>query len=600
VKCDERKPACAQCSRKKVACEYQPPKLKWIHGFARTEAASHYTTISWAGDGSSQEESTPSPKEIVLDQQPGTQDDVSVAMPNSMDGWPFSDQDLSWLNCDESLGFLDLIMPSDALPECPRPYTEEPQASSTSNLFNLDFLQSSSSKRDELGSLRSNDAPRFASMAPTRLHSDATTTFVSYYFRFIGPMFCCCRQIENPFIDDVAQRWNSWSAKSLPYVLQSMSLACLADTTPHLLPIASEFRQKAKGMLEEELRSERDKRSSELSIVLLGASAGWMRPQDSMLDLFQRFASMAQHQVVHTQTELFQRGIVTYWHMFFTFMSSAEPRLSNLASSTSHAVLMNHLNSPPLLRSPPHPWTGISADLIILLTQVGQLVRHHAAIAGPPSLGCCSTNAHKSAARSLESKLLQHCKREQQSHDQRPCSVDIDLVRLSELYQIAALLQLYRVFPGLAKGKRDLTYETVLGLKLFSEAGTEQNLLSMARHILNVALEAGLDSSVLRFQLVPVIIACTELRLPGLGNDELIVSDPFNLLMSQTGIIAVAQARQLAKNHLMAMRRVFPGDRVSQVIKVVAAMWEQLDRDAGSYENVHWIKWLLNKGHAVI
>ncbi|KAK7417709.1 hypothetical protein QQX98_004365 [Neonectria punicea] len=519
-------------------------------------------------------------------------------MPNPTDGWLFSDQELlSWLECGESPDFLDLTMSSDAPPDYPLPYTE-PQASSTSSLFNLELLQLPPNKRDDLGSLFRNDASRSASIVPTRLLSDATTTFVSYYFRYIGPMFCCCREIENPFINDVAQRWNSWSAKSLPYVLQSMSLTCLADTTPHLLPVASEFRQKAKRILEEELSSERDKGSSELSIILLGASAGWMRPQDSMLDLFQRFVSIAQHQAAYTHTELFQRGVMTYWHMFLTFMSSAQPRLLNLASSTSHDILMNHLNSPPLLRSHPHPWTGISVDLIILLTQVGQLVRHHEATASPPPLGCCSANAHESAARSLESKLLQHCKREQQCHDRRSSSVSIDLVRLSELYQIAALLQLYRVFPGLAKGKRDRTYETVLDLKLFSEAGTEQNLLSMARHILDVALEAGPDSSVSRFQLVPVIIACTELRLPGSSNDEISVPGPFSLLMSPTGIIAVAQARQLGKNHLMAMRRVFPGDRVSQVIKIIAAMWEQLDRD-GSNENMHWIKWLLNNGHDV-
>lgn len=603
IKCDEQKPDCSQCNRRQIACEYQPLKFRWKHGLVRSTEPCLLDTSPMAA---STVKSTSSHEYAMPPLDPAMPMDFSVPMCNLSDTWSFSGRDsLPWSDFDWTPAFLcenPLADVSFLGSECSHANTDG-RVSSPSSLPNPNFALPAPS-------LSAPDFPDSTPEAPTKhepaalpqMRSDATTTFISYYFHYVAPMLSCCRQIENPFITDVSQQWNTRSARSLPYVLHSMSLACLAGSTPGLKSLAGEFREKAKRILAQEMENSpgaESEHSTELSLILLGASASWTQPHDSMLDLFQKFVIMSSRQSVPTQMEPFQEGIKTYWWMFLTFMSSPEPRLAYLASSTSHAMLMSHINAPPVTNAHPHPWTGISAEIITLLTQVGQLIRHHEATASVPHSGLCNTCAHESAARLLESRLLQHYKFNGKSHVSGPYSTETTLLRLSELYQTAALLQLYRVFPTLATKPKHQTYETQLGLKLFKGAGRDQYLLNMARHILKVALEADPASQSLRFQLVPVVIACSELRLPGVSNDELSASQPLSLLMHQTSIIQLAEARRLAKNHFMVMQRVFPGERISRVTSIVSAMWEQLDRNDPD-EGLHWIKWLLRNSHDVM
>jgi Mg2+/Co2+ transporter CorC len=148
----------------------------------------------------------------------------------------------------------------------------------------------------------------------------------------------------------------------------------------------------------------------------------------------------------------------------------------------------------------------------------------------------------------------------------------MQLGRLSELYQLAALMQLYRVFSDLAKRYERFTYVTQIGFKLFQEDNLDRNLFSMAKHILDLAPQTYGDTVVLRFQLVPVVIAASELRLDSVISHNNFSSYPLGNWQDEDEVISLAKARRTAKDHLHSMHHVFPGDRISQVIDLVSSM----------------------------
>jgi hypothetical protein len=123
-----------------------------------------------------------------------------------------------------------------------------------------------------------------------------------------------------------------------------------------------------------------DQESVGFSIILLGASADWMQPRDSMLDIFQKVASLYNNNLASPNKQTFGRGIMTYWFMFLTYMSSNRPEFAHLASSSYHAILMHRIESAIAPGSYIHPWTGTSADLIDCMTLVGELIRRHCSL----------------------------------------------------------------------------------------------------------------------------------------------------------------------------------------------------------------------------
>ncbi|SCV36547.1 uncharacterized protein FFB14_06158 [Fusarium fujikuroi] len=642
IKCDEVKPACSQCSSKSHACEYQRPELKWRDGLGsikptrRSDTSSNSNTSGRStstrqgevpiqnGASISQHSLDPlDPKTtttpIAISDLPNSEssfcldqfelDFSSGNLPDIPDEWALLEQQ-------SSIPFLNATTFFDVL-HCSTTETEsESIRSATNNSFSTSFqagLNSYSTSLEILpqatASVISSPPWEFSAVAslpsnpigPSPLLSDTSTTFVFHYFRHIGPLFCCCLQIDNPFVTDIAQRWNSWTSGSLPYMLQSISAAYLSESTPHLLPVARRFRQKAKSIIDQELeRSDEstDQKSVGFSIILLGASADWMQPRDSMLGIFQKLASLYKSNLASADTQTFGKGIMTYWLMFLTYMSSNRPRFDFLASPTSHAMMMHRIESPAVPSCEVHPWTGTSEELIECMTLVGELIRHHYSTLNQPCLGACTSGAHEYAASLLEHRLLRTCKRGVGFDNSAASGGQNQLLRLAELYQLAALLQLYRVFPDLTKRFDHAAYQTQMGFKLFQNNNLDQNIFSMAHHILVLALQPCGDSAVLRFQLVPVIIAASELRLNAVVGEE---SSSYQLYNSRYDceLIFLAQSRRAAKDHLNNMYNVFPGGRIRQVVKLISSMWESLDNDV-SAKSTCWIKWLMETGQEVV
>ncbi|KAG7412858.1 Beauvericin cluster-specific repressor BEA4 [Fusarium oxysporum f. sp. rapae] len=638
IKCDEVKPACSQCSRKGHACEYKRPALKWCDGLDSIKRTRRSDSSSNSiGRSTSTRKGEPSTLKGVPTSQPSL--DLSstttsgafpdIPTPGAFFGhgqfkfdfpsgtlFDLSDQ-WAMLEQQSSIPYLTATPFFDIFQFSTTDTVSENIHSGSNDSFSTSLQTDLNSCSTDLEGLPQAVVPVTSSpswdisavisspsdpIGPSPLITDASTTFVFHYFRHIGPLFCCSLKIDNPFITDVAQRWNSWTSESLPYVLQSVSAAYLSESTPHLLPVARRLRQKARSIIEQEIESSPciiDQKSIGFSIILLGASADWMQPRDSMLDIFQKLASLYKNKLTCADTQTFGKGIMTYWLMFLTYMSSNRPRFDFLASTTSHTTMMHRIESPAAPGSDVHPWTGTSAELIEYMTLVGELIRHHCSLMDQPHLGACNSSAHQYAASLLECRLLTACRSGFVVDKSVASDAQIQLVRLAELYQIAALMQLYRVFPDLAKRYEHSTYETQMGFKLFQENHLDKNLFSMAQHILDLSLQTRGDPAVLRFQLVPVIIAASELRMHAVIAHEDLSSYELNDSEYECEIISLAQSRRTAKDRLNNMHNVFPGDRISQVIRLISSMWESLDKDNHG-KSTCWIRWLMETGQEVV
>lgn len=261
---------------------------------------------------------------------------------------------------------------------------------------------------------------------------------------------------------------------------------------------------------------------------------------------------------------------------------------------------MKQIEFPTAPNTQSHPWTGTSSGLISSLITLGELIRHHESIGPKPPRSTCTISDHEAAAAAIESRILLHCTYVRSTDVTQPEDGLSQLSYLSELYLIAILLQLYRVFPDLVQKHRESIYRTPRGFELFQGANREQNLYKIAEHILLLAIGGNQDPSVLRFELVPVIIACSELRLQAFRSDEISISISKDASEQHAGIIKVAQMRQLAKNHLFFMRSVFPGKRINQLANVISAMWVSLDNSMRAEDSFSWIKWLMLNGQDVI
>lgn len=626
IKCSEERPACQYCNKKSLPCEYGVQQLRWVTTTRTNKESTRNNKLDCSARppepvfNQSANDQTLAPATELLWTLPAM-DDVYFHDLTDLDGAPsvFAEGSTSlttefntWSQVEDDLYSLS---EPDRMPHAdgriPLPDLEAwQQHSSWPFSTDFDFCNTKSQELDWSSLDQSQDINSMMTAAPifdcptssqqlTRppmgMLSDSTTSSVSFYFSSIGPLLSCSPQIENPFITDVANMWTSQSARSLPLVIQSMSLAFLASSTPSLSRKARELRQEAKEVLENELQrslSERHNPSLELSLILLGASAGWLQPLDSMVDLFKKFSMLPHQFLPSNHTSPFSRGVSTYWQMFFTYMSASEPSLTRLGSMASHDALMSSIYLPPSSSTHLHPWTGDSADLIKLFTKVGQLVRHHEGTVGEMQQGPCTHIAHQCAARTLQERLLMYRTKGKRSSG-NGASTNTQLSRLAKIYQAAALLQLYRVFPCLSGGSADQHNSSSPGSQLADEAGIDNKMVMMARHVIDLALETHGGSPILRFQFVPFAIACSELRIARPAFDN------FGRVVLDTSTVATAQARVLAKNHLMVMRGVFPGDRIDQVDKIVSAMWARLDSH-GSRDGSHWIKWLMDNGLDVV
>lgn len=417
--------------------------------------------------------------------------------------------------------------------------------------------------------------------------TNTNTLLADFYFQHIAPLLCCSKDIPNPFHGHVKQNWTRSSGISIAYAIQSMSLACLARSMPSLHRAARALRDQCLDAIKGE--SDADSRTEILlnrafASVLLGSSAGWFQPRDSMIDWFRQFKELLgslQEQVPFDpsrnlrQHTIFLRGVATYWGMFLSFMTSFPQDEIALYSANQLAPQTVYMDDQSQL----HPWTGISEEVCELLRRTGLLIR------ASRERASVSFRDHNSEEVDGGLDTAQELERSLNNISfQMPdtCEWQRQLYRLAEAYRLTALLQLYRAFPDLLR--KDLPSPVNGGTRAV-EGLIMETSVKMATQILSIILAIPPDLHALRFQLVPLVAASSELGISPDHEDSERGGSAYNSLAAK---ITLAQARTIVRYRLDGMQRVFPGDRMSQMTSLIQEVWKRLDYDTAK-KRPYWV-----------
>jgi len=444
------------------------------------------------------------------------------------------------------------------------------------------------------------------------------TKLVEHYFSATCGIYSCFDSFLNPFRYTVSESWTR--SASTYYAIQSMAAAHLANELPHLRTEGINFHRKASQHLGQELQMCRSGQSNYdqalLSLLLLGMSACWQRSGDLGIPylrtarsfMYKTLARRAEADTFTTMRPLqqfFEEALI-YWEMVTSFVADeveidvlqpvlpGDDQADNLVSGVNEEIPLPGL--PPMVHSSellPHPWTGVSPESQMLLGQVGRLVRR-----ARVKDRFLNDETHLfGLALQLEESLLEATTPSTSS--MTDCGDFVtqtsDFVTLAETTRDAGLLELYRVFPALLERrpgpKDDMIFDTSDNCdpSITSQRATRSWLTSLAAHILR-RLESIPDSSNVRcHQLLLIVIAAAELRLPSAGK----IDQPgFSNLDAE-----VLWGRQFARTRLHQLAVQLPAQPVYTIMELISEVWRRLDASSNQQsDDTFWIDVMVEKG----
>jgi len=447
------------------------------------------------------------------------------------------------------------------------------------------------------------------------------TKLVEHYFSTICGIYSCFDSFLNPFRYTVSESWTR--SASTYYAIQSMAAAHLANELPHLRTEGINFHRKASQHLGQELQMVRSGQPNDdqalLSLLLLGMSACWQRSGDLGLPYLRTarsvmYKTLARRDRTNASTmrpllQFFEEALI-YWEMVTSFVADEveidvlQPTLldggqaGNLVDAVDEEPPLPQL--PPMAYSSellPHPWTGVSPESQMLLGQVGRLVRR-----ARVRDRFLNDETHLfGLALELEESLLEATTPSTSS--MTDCGDFVtqttDFVTLAETTRDAGLLELYRVFPALLKRRLGLNDEIIVGAvedcipDTTSQCVARSWLTSLAVRILR-RLESIPESSNVRcHQLLLIVIAAAELRVPSMGKADYV---EFSELDSELDL-EVLWGRQFARTRLHQLAVQLPSQPVYTIMELISEVWKRQDASSNQQsDDTFWIDVMVEKG----
>lgn len=490
------------------------------------------------------------------------------------------------------------------------------QISRQGSMAGAKFSDALSRRKDIRGLLRKFYATSPSIPFPLVHHA---TKLVEHYFSKICGIYSCFDSFLNPFRYTVSQSWSH--SASTYYAIQSMAAAHLGNELPLMRKEGLDLHRKASQHLGQEVQRCRFDDSSDdqalLSLLLLGMSACWQRPGDLglpylrtargvMYRIIARHSGMSGSTTMRPLLQFFEEAMV-YWEMVTSFVADEiEIDVVQPYPSTDHVRIDNVeespcLELPPIINSSellPHPWTGVSPESQMLLGQVGRLVRR-ARVHGR----CLENGGHLfGLALELEESLLAAAS--PNTGSMTDCgdlvTQNTDFITLAETTRDAGLLELYRVFPGLLQRRLGPDHDADDGMDgendpgALSASASRSWLTSLALHILR-RLELIPDSSNVRcHQLLLIVIAAAELRLPSLGKINHAEFSDLDL--------EVLWGRQFARAKLHQLAIQLPAQPVYTILELITEVWRRIDASSDQRsDDTFWIDVMVEKGwHTVM
>ncbi|KAI5195089.1 hypothetical protein E4T39_08375 [Aureobasidium subglaciale] len=602
VKCDESKPACSRCSKRKTSCTYGK-KLEWRHN---TIVKPTSTTKEGA-----RRQSGDQVAEKLNDAMGG---DLTMSDPVYK-----SSGLLQFMNTSTVLGELAewdeqfASMPAlDYMPGFdPSRGISQPISSDwpTSTPWTTDLTESMSMV----------SAPFDCGSLPVSfdLSVDRSTALMNFYFERVAPVFSCYDGGKNPFHHLIAQVWRNSARSSAEYnvligAIQGLSAVFLAKDVPSLRDKALDMQRQTQQQLEEVPEERRHDSKYLFALVLLGIS--WMYSQNvpSSFQALKRLRDILQLEATRDDTKtskLRDRELRFFWglqiHCEVFFVCTDE-----FYCLPSIPIQIRIAQDDPTKSIYPHPFTGVANSISTALLEVIQLVKRQRRLSRSHAFASRKylddLQGLMNEAGALEQRVFtQSIPGVENIEDPEDPATPVEhLVKMAECHHETALLQLYRVFPDLLSQRLGLdgdnpSQDDTQTMK----AVIEKHCLNMAMHVLDTLSSIPDTSSTTPFQTILLLSTSSELRfVPDLQlnieearSDEMLCGReaPSSTFPSSIGLteleknIQIMDARDFVVKRLSTSQQSIPGDRLPRLLATVRKIWSLLD-NSGQFEAAYW------------
>ncbi|KAL2209863.1 hypothetical protein CC79DRAFT_1365280 [Sarocladium strictum] len=602
IKCDQQRPGCRRCDERNLHCPGYAVSLRWA---TKNQLA---ITEPLEGQDSVQDNSEPrDPAQTTI--SAASHHTVDLSLPqfdvSLLPGW-LSGEFLTIPSSLDDNSFLlqevdNLEVPSDGL-ERTMDYgsgisdwaTPGSMAYNDNALsaFNASLGRPYKTHRPDIPVV--NDNTVVPAISPdTRLGQELicrSSALVEFFFKEVVSLYCAWDTSSNKMRELAQQRWQS--SPSLYHTIQSMAAACLAERFPHLASTAtSEHCTAMQYLVDTQGNGDKDDRM--LALILLGPTSSWHDPGNLARGTLQ-FARRMLHDYGDDVNSQFFEAALDYWTMMLSFMTDTDREGGNFPASRRASASK--------ATTPPHPFTGISQNIVKILSQVGALVyRQRTRKVEAQFMTEDDLHFFKDCirqARNLERQLLLHSAISGLQVDDLtdPYTTVEHLEKMDNAYRYTGLLQIYRCFPDLlAERYSPWREEDVLHVPPTPVSSTREErdawLRSLAVHILGILREIPFESRTRCLQPFIMVACSSELtRLP-----ESQASDSADGLGNVVSLanIELMRARDFIQSRLASYRYVLPLPKVRQVQKLVEEVWLRLDNGT---RNVYWLDVCLRKG----
>ncbi|OAQ66796.2 C6 zinc finger domain-containing protein [Pochonia chlamydosporia 170] len=477
TKCDERKPSCARCQDRGFQCPGYALDVRWSHkhqvradrAASRDSARNMNMTFSEMETEAVSQNNPPGDNVNVqlLDSEPwlASPSQWSLLMPQELFALNDAPANTFLLNQQPSLFESDLIGTAWTV-------DNESSSSPSDSVENPPVASTSPAGHENEQQVRQNESPRPCQLdnmsnnaglselvisngfsvfpnAPKEIHH-LPTALSEYFFREVITLYCLWDSKSNVMRNIVETMWQSSGA--LHHTIQSMAAACLCEDFPHLRPVARSEHTQALEHIHKNSSLSTYKDAMLLAATLLGHTSSWLNPQNLATDMFRASCGMLNDIVTEPAREdqclSFFSGTMDYWAMLLAYLTDS----NQLGDYRRHSSVGPAEAS---RTSEPHPYSGISHDMVRVLTDIGILIfQYRKHMLTVKFMSENDLDIFKNAlreARRLERLLLAH-RSPQLSQFKDPGDPKTPLKHLElidEAYRCTGLLQLYRVFPDL-------------------------------------------------------------------------------------------------------------------------------------------------------
>jgi hypothetical protein len=421
--------------------------------------------------------------------------------------------------------------------------------------------------------------------------SNTPTTLSEYFFRDVITLYCSWDSELNVMRNIIEKMWQSSGV--LYHTIQSMAAACLSKDFPHLLPVAREERSQALHLVKTRPQ-EVEKQVILLASMLLGHTSSWLSPHNLATETFRASQSILDEIATENSNSSemsFFRDTMDYWAMLLVYLTD-----KNELGEYRREVRVG----PPNLTKPiePHPYSGISQDMVRALTDTGILIfqyrKHMSTMKFMTESDLDVFRAALREGRRLERMFLAHQVPStfETKNPGDPKTPLKHLELMDEAYRCTGLLQLYRVFPDLLNERyspwnKDHILRPLPAHHVPTKEERQLWLTKFALHILGVLEDIPFESRTRSAQPFVMVAISGELRQNShdLQGSEVSMTDPG--MLSIDGVsIEVARARKFVSSRLSAYTHILPLRKSQVILELINQVWSAIDE---GQEDAYWL-----------